>query len=108
LLAVAATEPVVGRAAAVAGRVLSPPNDVPSAAATIATAAFNTTPVPTAAPPPTVTPPPPPKNCVSELGSGTAARERTDDALSRSDFRARKISVSTADTDTAIVSAISA
>ena len=41
------------------------------------------------------------KNCVSEVGSGTAARERSDDALRRSDFRARKISVSTADTETA-------
>jgi hypothetical protein len=80
---------------------------VARAPATIATAAFRSSPPPAAAPPP-ATRPPVSKNCASDVGSGTTASDRSADALSRKDRRARKINVSTAETETPIVSAISA
>ena len=92
--------------AAAAGPVWSPPMPVATAPATSATAALSKNP-PASVPPP-VTSPPPSKNCSSEDGRGTTASERIAEAFRRKLFRARKMSVSTAETDTPIVSEISA
>jgi hypothetical protein len=76
--------------------------------ATIATSAFNRKLEPTTADPPTATPDPDSNSCARELGSGTRPSERIEDAFKRKARRARKMSVSTAGTETARVSAISA
>src|SRR5580765_7965905 len=55
---------------------------VARAPATIATAAFRSSPPLATAPPPATTPPVS-KNCASDVGSGTTASDRSADALSR-------------------------